>query len=182
MSSDNLTNWTSVATGIVANSNGNMTYFNPSIVPNKFYTVASYGENTSTNHFDGLRINFSPSEVNDAQHGFFRDSGATFGQRNNGLLYGWNFSNSLGFVEGNLATNDPIRNSAMILLRTNTFTNFWEISIPNGWYDVRVQFGETNWDVGGYAADIEDVYAIKWSSFYQTNAYGEGNAIVNVKD
>jgi len=81
-----------------------------------------------------LRINFQPKEVQ-TPPGYIADTGEPFGERGYGLSYGWSSDNT---GQTRKRTDDLLR---------GTFCHFqekqkWEISVPNGRYEVTVCVGE----------------------------------------
>src|SRR4051812_13091767 len=79
-----------------------------------------------------VAINFqpAPSAIPD---GYFADTGATFGDRGNGMSFGWNADNSANTRDKNL-TSDQRYDTLAHMQKGGTFT--WEIAVPNGDYAV----------------------------------------------
>lgn len=97
-----------------------------------------------------IRINFRPAGSPDVK-GMLSDTGAVFGNRGNGFVYGWNADNSnhafwretLTTKEGetyNVPVDADFRRNA--ILTTAGGNRFWEIALANGWYHVTLMCGD----------------------------------------
>src|SRR5687767_13987555 len=103
-------------------------------------------------------IDFQPSGVH-TQSGYKADRGAVFGDRGNGLTYGWNATNNDG-VDRN--SKRSFNQAYDTFLRSQKNDDFGcEIAVPNGTYDVR--------PIAGDAAAVD--------SFYHSLA--EGDTIIS---
>ncbi len=83
-------------------------------------------------------IDFQPA-ASPAIPGYFQDNGATFGDRQNGLIYGWNvnLSSDTRIRRSRLAT-DP-RYDTLVAFRPG---DTWQIGLPDGSYEVHIALGD----------------------------------------
>jgi len=83
---------------------------------------------------DGIKINFQPPDM-PVPMGYLKDSGALFGDRGNGYVYGW--SCDLEALGDYRDRNDAhTRESSLIIpdRSQNCATETWNIEVPNGDY------------------------------------------------
>jgi hypothetical protein len=106
-----------------------------------------------------VRINFEPPGV-PVPAGFLADTGTVFGDRGNGLQYGWNADNG---------RNARLRHRHGRGLPFNTFQRMqtpsnphavWEIAVPDGTYRVRIVAGDPSAVNSVYKIKAEGVLAI----------------------
>src|SRR5688500_18121308 len=110
------------------------------------YPMIESLENRQLLAFSAL-IDFQPPNV-PTQSGYQKDKGAVFGDRGNGLTYGWNATNNNG-VDRN--SKRSFNQAYDTFLHTQKNGNFaWEIAVPNGTYDVR--------PIAGDAAAVDSFY------------------------
>jgi pectate lyase len=94
-----------------------------------------------------IKVNFQPADITPPD-GYLPDSGLVFGARQGNLWYGWNAVHTdTTFIRG--AGSD---------LRRDTVTQvhaggYWEITVPNGTYDVQVGIGD--WTASGNTIVVE---------------------------
>ena len=92
-----------------------------------------------TPYFAGTKINFqlagSPTVA-----GYEQDNGLTYGDRGNGLTYGWNFDNSATARDRNKNANQLL--DTVVQFRSNST---WAIALPNGTYSVKVSVGDSQY-------------------------------------
>jgi mono/diheme cytochrome c family protein len=106
-------------------------------------------------------INFQPASAA-IPNGYLEDDGALYGNRGNGLTYGWNFDCAGSARDRNLAADQ--RYDTLIHMQKDgndvPRTNIWEIAVPNGLYDVRVVVGDQSYAQGRQQVTAEGVIAV----------------------
>lgn len=83
---------------------------------------------------EGIKINFQPPDMR-VPAGYYKDSGALFGDRGNGYVYGWSCDlEALGDYRDR--DNAHTRESSLIIpdRGQNCATETWNIEVPNGDY------------------------------------------------
>ena len=110
-------------------------------------------------------VNFQ-DEATTPPAGYFKDFGEAFGPKSNGLSYGWfNYADNtpLDLTTPNNGVGRNRNNPNVSDLRLNTLVHmqgddiatwtgnraneaYWEITLPNGWYEVAVSVGDPNQD------------------------------------
>jgi glucose/arabinose dehydrogenase len=134
----------------------------------KTYTFRSWSDNGAAEHdrstpanpatytatfVEGLfsaKINFQLDSA-PVPEGYLEDNGALFGDRGNGLRYGWNQDNQFAARDRDNARSADQRYDTTILFQ-KMGNKHWEIAVPNGKYDVLV--------VAGDAQHFDSVYDI----------------------
>jgi N-acetylneuraminic acid mutarotase len=124
------------------------------------------------------RINFQPSGA-PIPAGFLADTGAAFGDRGNGLSYGWNIDNSANARDRNVVSDQ----------RIDTFTHMqkpggastWELAIANGDYTVHIVSGDPTTLDSVHKIDVEGVLTVNGTPT-AANRYIEGTQTVTVAD
>jgi N-acetylneuraminic acid mutarotase len=96
-------------------------------------------------------INFQPAGA-EVPVGYAADTGAVYGDRGNGLSYGWNLSTAALTRERNASNSPDQRYDTLTSMQRSGYGSAWEIAVPNGSYSVRV--------VAGDAAAYDSTYAI----------------------
>ena len=152
------------------------------ILASDAYAIATVGpatvtiaDNDSATTFS-TKINFQPSGAA-VPSGYLADTGAVFGDRGNGLGYGWSVSN---------ATNTRDRNASLSPdQRYDTLTQFtsqkWELAVPNGTYSVRIIAGDPSYFDSVYRIDAEGVRVVDGTPT-TSNRWIEGQAFITVAD
>jgi fibronectin type 3 domain-containing protein len=84
-------------------------------------------------------INFQPPKTS-VPAGYKADTGAVFGDRGNGLTYGWNAANNNALDRNSKRSPDQRYDTFAQMQVGGSFT--WEIAVPNGTYDVRPVAGD----------------------------------------
>jgi len=84
-----------------------------------------------------LRVNFQPGTA-PVPDGYVADQGDAFGDRGNGLSYGWSSDHS---AETRQRNNEPV---------SGTFCHFldsqrWEVALPDGDYRITLQVGDASY-------------------------------------
>jgi subtilisin family serine protease/PKD repeat protein len=85
----------------------------------------------------GARVNFQPASAA-IPFGYVPDSGAVYGDRGNGLTYGWNITNTTTAIDRYLLRSETLEKDTNIGQSTS---QIWEIAVPNGAYSVRLMCG-----------------------------------------
>jgi uncharacterized delta-60 repeat protein len=98
---------------------------------------------------DSVHVNFQlPS--NTPVGNYVADTGLVFGDRGNGLSYGWENDNT-GSMRIRGSTGSPdFRYDSLALLQSA-----WEIAVPNGRYEVRLVAGDPNFTDSQYKLNVE---------------------------
>ncbi len=98
-----------------------------------------------------VNVDFAPADAA-VPDGWAHDTGAAFGDRANGLRFGWDQS-----VEGDTRARGLVED-----VRYDTFAHFskngdrtWELEVPNGTYDVRVTVGDAEHTDSWHRLDVE---------------------------
>lgn len=85
-----------------------------------------------------VKINFQPDTTN-VPAGYIADIGKTYGSRGNGYSYGWGSANEANMRRRNSSWSPDARYDTFGRMFS---TQKWEISVPNGTYDVRLVSGD----------------------------------------
>ena len=96
-------------------------------------------------------INFEPAGA-PVPAGYVADTGAVFGDRGNGLAYGWNQAISVAARDRNV--NSDQRYDTFIHMQLYG-TRTWEIAVPNGSYTVHLVAGDPSYTDGVYKLAAE---------------------------
>jgi hypothetical protein len=123
------------------------------------------------------RINFQPAGSY-AHPGYAVDSGSTYGNRGNGLTYGWSTTNNKTSDRNNSRAPDQ-RYDTLNRIQSSTLT--WQLAVPNGRYVVKVVAGDPSIYDGYYRTDVEGQIVIDGRPS-STNRWIEGTATVDVSD
>ena len=92
--------------------------------------------------------------------GFVRDTGQTFGNRGNGFSYGWNATNN-STRNRNAANSPDERYDTLIHLQKSPNPNArWEMTVPNGTYNVRLVAGDARYFDSVYRTNVEGVLGL----------------------
>jgi N-acetylneuraminic acid mutarotase len=124
------------------------------------------------------KINFQPSGAT-APAGYLVDAGLAYGDRGNGLTYGWaGGSNTAGLRDRNLSNSPDQRYDTL-----NHFNNrVWELAVPNGQYHVRIVAGDPGYFDSIYKIKAEHGDTIVDGTATSGSRWVEGNADVWVDD
>lgn len=121
------------------------------------------------------RINFQPATTS-TPGGWLADTGALFANRGNGFSYGW--LTAPGATRQRNAGNSPdLLHDTLI----HTVGAVWEMSVPNGEYQVRLVSGDPGHFDSVYRTAIEGVLAVDGIPASSTR-WIEGNVRVTVTD
>ena len=124
-----------------------------------------------------IRINFEPvaSPIPDT---FAADTGSVFGNRGNGLSYGWN-ANASSFARDRNLISDQSKDT---FIHTQLYgTRTWEISVPNGAYQVHLVAGDPQYIDSTYKINAESTLLVNGKPT-SSNHFVEGTATIIVTD
>lgn len=137
-----------------------------------FYQVSAVdpgGESTRSSEVSaaltGLfsaHINFSNNQTQ-IPTGYVNDIGLAYGNRGNGLTFGWNVDNRSNARDRNSSRSpDEVHDSfiQMHALRSADPNASWRIAVPNGVYKVHVIAGDPNSFGAVYGIEVQGVLAI----------------------
>jgi hypothetical protein len=103
---------------------------------------------------DDARIDFE-AKVGTLKPGDRADTGGKFGDRGNGLQYGWDADNTANARNrGNNRSPDP-RYDSFNHMQKNGANRKWEIAVPNGLYQVTIVAGDPNATDSVYRINVE---------------------------
>jgi hypothetical protein len=89
------------------------------------------------------------------------DTGAAFGARGNGFAYGWNIDNSAQARWRQSAASPDVPHDTLIHLQKPANPNaFWELTVPNGTYRVRLVSGDPDFIDSVFRLSAETVLAV----------------------
>lgn len=117
-------------------------------VPDIVMAEAGPGGYANTATEPAIFINFRPSSAT-VVRGYLSDYGSSYGNRGDGLYYGWSSFNDSSYWRRTISTKDetslvPVdsdfRRNAIIT--TLDRTNYWEIGLDNGLYYVHLMCGD----------------------------------------
>jgi hypothetical protein len=123
-----------------------------------------------------IRINFGPANTQ-AMDDYVLDSGAVFGDRGDGLRFGWDAQVSSSMVEKPSPSAPDARYSTFVPLADHT----WEIEVPSGMYRVRVVAGAPDSVDAVCNIDVEDRPVLR-NKTLAANHWLDGTARVVVTD
>ena len=117
--------------------------------------------------------------------GYLADKGLPYGDRGNGLSYGWNKDNS-----GNARNRNQTDKALAPDERYDTFNHlqkpdgpwFWEIALSNGTYLVHIVAGEPNNFDSTMRIKAEDVLVVNGAPNTTAERFREGTTLVTVAD
>jgi hypothetical protein len=128
-----------------------------------------------------LKVDFQPASAPTVA-GYLVDSGAVFGNRGNGQVYGWNANTSAGAWDRNSRRSPDQRYDTLVQMQHYTNRNgSWETAVPNGTYTVRVVAGDALSLNSIYRITVEGVLTVNGMPV-GTNRWLEGTQTVTVAD
>jgi N-acetylneuraminic acid mutarotase len=142
-------------------------------------TVTIADNDTPTGGGFSANVNFQPASAA-VPGGYIVDSGLVFGDRGNGLSYGWDRSNNHTRDRNNVASPDQRYDTLNHMQKPEGGTT-WEIAVPNGTYTVRLVAGDPSAYDSTYAIAVEGVLTISGKPT-STNRWFEGTQTVIVAD
>src|SRR5437764_14210014 len=107
--------------------------------------------------FDAL-VNFQPAS-SPVPSGYVADAGAVFGDRGNGLTYGWDVDNTAFARDRDSALSADQRYDTVNHMARTRGARAWEIAVPNGTYEVHLVAGDAGAYDSIYAINVEGVLA-----------------------
>lgn len=126
-----------------------------------------------------VKINFQPTGAT-VPRGYLADSGAIYGDRDNGYSYGWNADNQANAKERNAPNSPDHRYDTFNQMQRNgTFK--WRIAVPNGSYTVRVMAGDPIKSNSVYKINVEGALTVNGTPT-PTLRWVTGTKTVTVKD
>jgi uncharacterized delta-60 repeat protein len=106
---------------------------------------------------DQVHVNFQPS--GSTPPGYVADVGQIFGNRGDGLAYGWDADNTANArIRNNAGSPDP-RYDTLIKMQDGVDRK-WEIAVPNGMYTVRIVAGDPSFTDSVYQMNLEGQLAL----------------------
>ncbi|MCY1046356.1 hypothetical protein OV208_33940 [Corallococcus sp. bb12-1] len=125
-----------------------------------------------------LRVNFQPASNPPLEnYGYLPDNGLIYGARQFGFTYGWNVDNTANMVDAGHDVDIVAQRHARL---QQGGERVWEISVPNGVYEVSMLAGEPFNYVGAYRIQAEDTVVL--SGLPTGYGYTTGLARVAVSD
>ncbi len=126
------------------------------------------------------RINFQLAGT--APTGYAVDSGAVFGNRGNGMSYGWNADNSsTARARGSAASPSVLHDTLLHLQKSENPNASWELAVPNGVYRVRVVAGDPSYFDSTFRINVEGILTVNKTPT-STSRWAEGTQTVSVND
>src|SRR5262249_38623416 len=145
------------------------------------YTLDMFSSRTLTiADNDSLHVNFQKAS-NTLPTGYVGDFGDAFGDRGNGLSYGWNGDNTANARIPRSAGSPDFRYDTFNHMQKNGANRQWEISLPNGTYEVRLVAGDPNGTDSVYKMNLEGSRALTGTPSGDTHWF-RSTSIVNVTD
>ncbi len=126
------------------------------------------------------KIDFLPLAATAIADGFRGDNGLSFGQRRNGLTYGWHTDNT-GNVVGRTVVGAPPDSPYDSFGEFVGPGSWWAIAVPNGRYRVRIVMGDPQSRDARYKFEVEGVQALDYVPTVE-EPWGAAVVEVNVKD
>ena len=125
-------------------------------------------------------VNFQPAG-SPVPTGYVADIGAAFGDRANGLSYGWNSPNANYTRDRNDARSADQRYDTLNQMQRAGGGTVWEMAVPNGSYTVRIVAGDAAAYDSNYAISAEGVLIVSGKPTSVIRWY-DGTRTVNVTD
>ncbi len=127
------------------------------------------------------RINFQPAAAQIPPN-YAADTGQLYGPQSSGLVYGWTADNSATTRERNSARAFDQRYDTFIHLQKDENPNaVWELSLPNGTYEVYLVAGDPDFFDGQFRIAVEGVLAVNGAPS-EARPFVEGLVTVAVTD
>jgi N-acetylneuraminic acid mutarotase len=142
-------------------------------------TVTIADNDTPTTGF-ASKVNFQPPGAA-VPAGYLADEGAVFGDRGNGLSYGWDVLNTAYARDRNAANSPDQRYDTFNSMQRSGAGSVWEIAVPNGSYSVHVVAGDPSAYDSTYAVNVEGVLVVSGHPT-GTVKWFEGTRTVTVSD
>lgn len=126
------------------------------------------------------RVDFQPPG-SAVYPGYLADEGTVFGDRGNGLHYGWDVRNTAYARERNAANSPDQRYDTFNSMQRAGGGTVWELAVPNGAYSVRVVAGDAAAYDSTYAINAEGVPVVSGKPTSSVKWF-EGTRTVTVSD
>ena len=128
-----------------------------------------------------IRVNFQLASA-PVPAGYLKDGGLAYGDRGNGLSYGWNADNTAQMRDRNSAASPDQRYDTLAYMQRPANPDaVWEIAVPNGSYVVRAVAGDPTYFDITYQLAVEGVLTVSGTS-NSASRWVEGTATVTVSD
>ena len=128
-----------------------------------------------------IRVNFQLASAA-VPAGYLKDGGAAYGDRGNGRTYGWNADNSAQMRDRNSPVSPDQRYDTLAYMQRPANPDaVWEISVPNGTYQVHAVAGDASFFDITYRLAVEGVLTVSGTS-NSAARWVEGTATVTVAD
>jgi uncharacterized delta-60 repeat protein len=133
-----------------------------SIAPNAAYSLGQVGRtDVAINDGTSVFVNFqAPGPVPTSPLSYVGDFGQAFGNRGNGLSYGWDADNTANVRTRNNPGSPDARFDTLALLQKDGANRKWEIAVPNGMYSVQLDVGDPSFTDSVYKLNLENKLAI----------------------
>ena len=125
--------------------------------------------------FTAAKINFQPAS-SPIPAGYVADTGLVYGNRGNGLTYGWSVDNTANMFDRDSSRSPDQRYDTLC-----RFQGMWEIAVPNGNYDVFIVAGDPQTQNGTFKINAETVLVVNGSPS-PSNRWISGRATLAVTD
>jgi len=136
---------------------GELNFLIKNLIPNTIYKLSIVAKDNAGNESllsnafvysvlpqdFNAKINFQPINTN-IPEGYLVDDGSVYVNRGNGFIYGWNIDYTSLTRDRNINTDQRLDTFCMFGSKSGK----WEISVPNGTYEVNVSVGDA-----GYASN-----------------------------
>jgi uncharacterized delta-60 repeat protein len=109
---------------------------------------------------DDARIDFEAKTGGTVKAGDRADFGQKFGDRGNGLQYGWDVDNTGNARNRGNKRSPDLRFDSLNHMQRNGANRKWEIAVPNGLYAVTVVAGDPNATDSVYRINVEGQLAL----------------------
>lgn len=103
-----------------------------------------------------VKVNFQMPTTPTTPSGYLADTGAAFGARGNGFIYGWNLDNAVNARQRNSVGSPDLRYDTFNHMQKAGGATLWEIALPNGAYQVRMITGDPDNFDGTYRLAVEE--------------------------
>jgi len=131
-------------------------------------------------------INFQPASSS-VPAGYLMDSGQVYGNRGNGLTYGWNVKSTRFTDDRNSSLSPDQRYDTFNQMQKSGGSRVWEIAVPNGTYQVFLVAGDPASYSGVYRINVEGMLTVngtpasgaRWISGTKTVTVSDGRLTVS---
>jgi fibronectin type 3 domain-containing protein len=138
-------------------------------------------ETSATPQAFTAHINFS-SNTTQVPTGYINDIGLAYGDRGNGLTFGWNIDNTANARDRDASNSPDERYDSFNHMQKPSDPNaFWEIAVPNGTYSIHLAAGDPLAIDSVFAIDAEGILVLSGTPT-NANHWVEATATVTVTD